>query len=92
MDRRSGPSVASFLSVVAACLMAFVPQTALAAEPHRGGEANLILPDLSSVQVLGTNGHSLLMIGLVVSALGILFGVVALKQIKDLPVHKSMAD
>ena len=32
------------------------------------------------------------MVGLLVSALGILFGVVALKQIKALPVHKSMAD
>ncbi|HEX2876893.1 MAG TPA: sodium-translocating pyrophosphatase, partial [Polyangiaceae bacterium] len=33
-----------------------------------------------------------LMVGLLVSALGVLFGVVALKQIKALPVHKSMAD
>jgi K(+)-stimulated pyrophosphate-energized sodium pump len=72
--------------------MAFVPKAALAAQPHHGGEAGLILPDLSTVQVLGTNGHSLLMVGLLVSALGILFGVVALKQIKALPVHKSMAD
>ncbi len=72
--------------------MAFVPKVALGAEPHRGGEANLVLPDLSSVQVLGTDGRSLLMVGLLVSALGILFGVVALKQIKALPVHKSMAD
>ena len=92
MDRRSGPSVASFLSSLAACVMAFVPNTAFAAEPHRGGEASLILPDLSSVRVLGTDGRSLLMVGLLVSALGILFGVVALKQIKNLPVHKSMAD
>jgi len=72
--------------------MAFVPKLALAAEPHHGGEASLVLPDLSSVRVLGTDGHSLLMVGLLVSALGILFGVVALKQIKALPVHKSMAD
>ncbi|MES1182985.1 MAG: sodium/proton-translocating pyrophosphatase, partial [Myxococcales bacterium] len=92
MDRRSGPSVASFLSLFAACVMAFVPKLALAAEPHHGGEASLVLPDLSSVRVLGTDGHSLLMVGLLVSALGILFGVVALKQIKALPVHKSMAD
>jgi K(+)-stimulated pyrophosphate-energized sodium pump len=72
--------------------MAFVPKIALAAEPRHGGEASLVLPDLSSVRVLGTDGHSLLMVGLLVSALGILFGVVALKQIKALPVHKSMAD
>ncbi|HYQ16099.1 MAG TPA: sodium-translocating pyrophosphatase [Polyangiaceae bacterium] len=72
--------------------MALSPQVARAAEPHHGGEANLILPDLSSVQVLGTDGRSLLMVGLLVSALGILFGVVALNQIKNLPNHKSMAD
>jgi len=92
LDRRSGPSVASFLSVLAAGLLSLMPRAALAAQPHHGGEANLILPDLSSVRVLGTDGHSLLMVGLLVSALGILFGVVALKQIKALPVHKSMAD
>ncbi len=92
MDRRSGPSVASLLSLLVACVVALAPKAAFGAQPHRSGEANLILPDLSSVQVLGTDGHSLLMVGLLVSALGILFGVVALKQIKALPVHKSMAD
>lgn len=92
MDRRSGPSVASFLTVLAAAVCALFPKLAHAAEPHHGGEANLILPDLASVRVLGTDGHSLLMVGLLVSALGVLFGVVALKQIKALPVHKSMAD
>lgn len=92
MDRRSGPSVASFLSLLVAFVVALSSKPALAAEPHRGGEANLILPDLSSVQVLGTDGHTLLMVGLLVSALGILFGVVALKQIKNLPTHRSMAE
>jgi K(+)-stimulated pyrophosphate-energized sodium pump len=91
VDRRSGPFAASFLSLLAG-LAAFAPQTALAAQPHHGGEANLILPDLSSVHVLGTDGRSLLMVGLLVSALGILFGVVALKQIKNLPNHSSMAE
>jgi K(+)-stimulated pyrophosphate-energized sodium pump len=92
LDRRSGPSVACFVSLFAAFVAAFLPKVAHAAEPHRGGEANLILPDLSTVEVLGTDGHTLLMFGLLVSALGVLFGVVTLKQIKNLPVHKSMAD
>jgi len=74
------------------CLIALAPRAAFGAQPHHGGEANMILPDLSSVQVLGTDGRSLLMIGLLVSALGILFGVVALKQIKALPTHQSMAE
>jgi K(+)-stimulated pyrophosphate-energized sodium pump len=92
LDRRSGPFAASFLSLLAACLVALLPKAAAAAQPHGGGEANLILPDLSTVQVLGTDGHTLLMGGLLVSALGVLFGVVTLNQIKNLPTHKSMAD
>ncbi|MDF3072046.1 MAG: Inorganic diphosphatase [Polyangiaceae bacterium] len=92
MDRRSGPWIASFLSSLVASVVALSSTPALAAEPHRGGEANLILPDLSSVQMLGTDGHTLLMGGLLVSALGILFGVVALNQIKNLPTHRSMAE
>ncbi len=40
-----------------------------------GGEANLILPDLSQATFLGgINGHALLMWGLGVCALGLLFG------------------
>jgi K(+)-stimulated pyrophosphate-energized sodium pump len=78
--------------LLAASFVALLPRVSAAAEPHKGGEANLILPDLSSVQVLGTDGHTLLMAGLVVSALGVLFGIVTLNQIKNLPTHKSMAE
>jgi len=55
-------------------------------------EAELKLPDLSQVPVLGSNGHSLLMIGLVVAALGLVFGLVVMTQVKALPVHKSMLE
>src|SRR5262245_50711329 len=78
--------------MLAAAATALVPRAALAQPQHHRSEADLVLPDLSSVQVLGTDGKSLLMVGLLVSALGVLFGVVALKQIKNLPTHKSMAD
>jgi len=37
-----------------------------AAAPHEGGEANLVLPDLSIVSFGGVNGRTLLMGGLVV--------------------------
>src|SRR4030095_5354441 len=37
-------------------------------------------------------GRMLLMIGLGVSALGILFGLVILNQLKNLPVHRSMRE
>ncbi|MEO7190564.1 MAG: sodium-translocating pyrophosphatase [Vicinamibacterales bacterium] len=61
---------------------------------HRpGGEANLVLPDLSQVQFLGgIDGHTLLMVGLVVSAMGLLFGLVIYNQLKNLPVHGSMLE
>src|SRR5687767_3150330 len=52
---------------------------------HGGGEANLVLPDLDSVQMLGMTGKSLLMWGLIVTSLGLVFGVVTLRQVRDLP-------
>jgi K(+)-stimulated pyrophosphate-energized sodium pump len=57
-----------------------------------GGEANLVLPDLSSVHFLGTDGHRLLLIGLAFCAAGLLFGLVIYTQLKNLPVHSSMRD
>src|SRR5574341_2078712 len=56
------------------------------------GEANLILPDLRSETFLGMSGHNLLLAGLVVCAAGLLFGLVVAKQLKALPVHKSMLE
>jgi K(+)-stimulated pyrophosphate-energized sodium pump len=72
-----------------------VPQpgaTAAQAEPVRGGEANLVLPDLGIVTVGGYDGRTLLMVGMVVSVLGMLFGLVILRQIQALPVHWSMRE
>lgn len=61
---------------------------------HAGGEANLVLPDLSQSQFFGglIDGRSLLLYGLVVVALGLLFGLVIYRQLKNLPVHKSMLE
>lgn len=63
-----------------------------AAPAHAGGEANLILPDLSVVDFHGVNGRTLLMSGLLVCALGLLFGLATFVQLKNAPVHKSMLD
>src|SRR5512141_695784 len=61
--------------------------------PHRpGGEANLIIPDLSSVSFLGIPGRTLLMGGLVVCALGLLFGLIIYGQLKRMAVHESMRE
>ncbi|MBD0373091.1 MAG: sodium-translocating pyrophosphatase [Pyrinomonadaceae bacterium] len=57
-----------------------------------GGEANLVLPDVSQVQFLGLDGRMLLMIGLVVCLLGLIFGLVIYMQLKNLPVHRSMRE
>ena len=79
--------------------MVLMPALALAQAPQEpagetraGGEVNLVLPDLSSVDVGGYSSRSLLMIGLGVSALGMLFGLVILTQLKNLPVHRSMRE
>ncbi|HVC08671.1 MAG TPA: sodium-translocating pyrophosphatase [Elusimicrobiota bacterium] len=56
------------------------------------GEANLTLPNLSQVTFLGVPGHHLLMYGLIFCGLGLLFGLYMYGQIKNLPVHRSMAD
>ena len=60
--------------------------------PH-GGEANLVLPDLSSVTVMGgVSGRLLLGLGLVVCLLGLGFGLLAFVQLRRLPVHGSMRE
>ena len=75
--------------VLFAVLVAVLPCSALAQQPepatetaeteHRpGGEVSLVLPSLDLVDVGGYSGRALLMIGLGVSALGILFGLVIL--------------
>jgi K(+)-stimulated pyrophosphate-energized sodium pump len=59
-----------------------------------GGEANLKLPDLSSVSFLGgaISGWALLATGLVVSAAGLVFGLTVSARLKALPVHRSMLE
>ena len=62
-----------------------------------GGEVNLVLPDLKNETVKvaflgGMSGHTLLLGGIAVSALGLVFGFVIYSQLKNMPVHKSMLD
>ena len=60
---------------------------------HRaGGEASLVLPDLSTATFLGMNGRSLLMLGLLVCVGGLAFGMAAFTQLRNMPVHRSMKD
>ena len=84
-------------------VLGLAPQLALAAQPesavaggaapaHHGGEAALVVPDLSSVDFLGIDGHTLLLSGLLVCALGLLFGLMSFRTLKNMPVHSSMLE
>ena len=66
--------------------------TGSALAQHKGGEASLKLPDLSSVNFLGMSGHNILMIGLLFCVFGLLFGLVIYMQLKNLPVHRAMLE
>ncbi len=67
---------------------------AAAQEAGGGGEASFRIPDLNSVKFLsaGIPGHTLLLTGLVVCALGLLFGLVIYSKLKRLPVHEAMRE
>jgi K(+)-stimulated pyrophosphate-energized sodium pump len=80
--------------LVAALMLVSVPLPAFAqASSTVGGEAQLVIPDLSQATFLGgTNGRSLLMWGLAVCALGLLFGLVTYTQLRNLSVHRSMLE
>ena len=89
----AGGFVKGKLKIGAALLGLMVPTLAFGQEEHAaGGEANLTLPDLSSVNFLGIDGHSLLMIGLLFCVGGLLFGLVIYQQLKNLPVHRTMLE
>src|SRR5688572_19714500 len=72
--------------------IAFAIQAAAQAPRPAGGEASLVLPDLSQQSFLGMNGDALLMIGLVVCLVGLGFGLMIYKQLQAMPVHRSMLE
>ena len=55
-------------------------------------ESKIVLPDFSSVTFLGANGHNVLLIGMFISLVGFVFGIVMYGQIERLPVHSSMRE
>ncbi|WP_394828489.1 sodium-translocating pyrophosphatase [Pendulispora albinea] len=91
------------LSLLTAMLVFVVSPLAFAAQPgatpsqphHGGGEANLIVPrldDASIVSFFGLPGASLLAVGVGVSILGLVFGLIVFTQLKNADVHISMKD
>src|SRR5216110_1752683 len=78
-------------------LLAFLQNAASPASPPvqhaAGGEAALVLPDLNQATFLGgIGGRALLLWGLVICALGLLFGLVQYTRLKSLPVHRAMRE
>ena len=99
LKRFARPGALAMVMLIALCapLAAFAqqPEAAAAAqtgERSAGGEANLVLPDLGQVDVGGYNGRTLLTVGIGVAILGLLFGLVILNQLKNLPVHRTMRE
>ncbi|MDX2148134.1 MAG: sodium-translocating pyrophosphatase [Planctomycetota bacterium] len=74
-----------------------VAHAAPAPKAHKpGGEVNIVLPDLTNTDIkaefLGQSGHTLLLSGILVSLLGLAFGLVIFVQLKKMPVHSSMLE
>ena len=59
--------------------------------PSFASEAELNLPDITS-QFGGVSGKSLLMFGLLICLAGFAFGLMQFMQVKNMPVHPSMAE
>jgi len=80
--------------IIAFAVLLVVPAHGLAqnAPAPTGGEAHMILPDLSQATFVGMNGRTLLMGGLAICALGLLFGLITYQRLRDLPVHQSMRE
>src|ERR1700751_4250716 len=87
--QQSAKFAAAGMVALSATAGAFARQTSEA-----GGEANLKLPDLSSVRFLGgaIDGHKLLLWGILICIFGLLFGLTIFSRLKNMPVHRSMRD
>ena len=85
----------SVLAAVSGLALLLITASSALAQGHKpGGEANLLLPDLSRVSFFNgsIDGHTLLLVGIAVCALGLLFGLWIYMQLKNLPVHRSMRE
>jgi K(+)-stimulated pyrophosphate-energized sodium pump len=63
-----------------------------APKKHHGGEAALVLPDVSQVTFRGIDGHTLLLFGIFICIFGMIFGLVQYMQLRNLPVHAAMRE
>ena len=84
--RRAAIFLAAIVTTLACGLPAYAQQ-------RHGGEASLELPNLSDVTFLnGINGHNLLLGGIVISVLGLVFGLAIYMNLQKMPVHRAMRE
>ena len=82
------PSFLRFLLTAAVLAFTTLPTAVFASD------ADINIPDLKNVTfdgLGGVSGHTLMMLGIVICAVGALFGIVQYLQTKSLDVHDSMA-
>src|SRR5438067_13467078 len=86
---RTAPLLRAVYFVISLLILSFP----VLAQEQGGGEADVKLPNLNSATFLGgISGGNLLMIGLVVSALGLVFGLMIYVRLRTMPVHSSMLE
>src|SRR5277367_3130547 len=85
-------AIARFLAGAGFFALTAISAFARTAPDPEAGEANLKLPDLSSVQFMGVNGHRLLLWGILFCVLGLAFGLFIYTRLKNMPVHRSMRE
>ncbi len=84
-------------------LLPWLADAATAVAPHVAqpsrptSESQLVLPDFHDVDFIGLQGHGIngwnvLAIGVAVSIIGLLFGLMKYQKLKNLPVHKAMLE
>ncbi len=87
------PRVRRLVAMTAFALVGLLSASTPAFAQHQGGEASLVLPDLSQVVFFGgLDGHRLLLWGIVVCVMGLLFGLGMYMNLKKLPVHRAMRE
>ncbi len=98
-SRRGARRLKSLFATAAALILtlfggsAFAEGSVPGAAHHVGGEDSLVIPaQLDTLEFFGLPASHLLMLGLIVSALGVAFGLVIYKQLEAAPVHRSMLE
>ncbi len=94
MAKTLGPAARSTTALLAVTALAGCASTGAEGDAGTGGgEASLVLPDLSTVTIVGGgSGRTLLVLGLVVCLFGLGFGMLVYRQLQAMAVHVSMRE